>query len=134
MINDDATSSILRTRSSTDLSTSVAQIVVEYNGVDDGGGCSGDSDRKCSPDFYRGFIQGFSKIAVLKTSSSTNSSTSATQIAVEYDEVDGGGGKSVKKLSKSRKSLNGLKNLQKPSVWRNVYQSTDPPSKDSSFR
>ena len=32
-----------------------------------------------------------------------DSSTSATQIAVKDDKVDGGGGKSVKKLSKSRK-------------------------------
>ena len=39
--------------------------------------------------------------SMLKTSSSTDSSTSATQIAVKYDEVDGGGGKLVKKLSKS---------------------------------
>ena len=52
---------------------------------------------------------------------------------VKYDEVDGGG-KLVKKSSKSRrivkesKSFKGLKNLQKPSVRRNVYRSTDPPS------
>ena len=50
-------------------------------------------------------IQSFSAIAapltlMLKTSLSTNLSTSKTQIAVEYDEVDGGG-KSVKKSSKS---------------------------------
>ena len=84
------------------------------------------------------FIQGFSTIAVLltlmlRTSSSTDSSTSTTQIAVEYDEVDGGG-KLVEKSSKSQrivkesKSFKGLKNLQRPSVPRNVYQSTDPPS------
>ena len=59
-----------------------------------------------SSDFYRGSIQDFSKIAapltsMLRTSSSTHSLTSATQIAVEYDGVDGGGGKSVKKLSKA---------------------------------
>ena len=68
---------------------------------------------------------------MLRTSSSTDSSTSATQIAVKYDGVDGGGDQSVKKLSKSRqklKSLKGLKNLQRPSVWRNVYRSTDLPS------
>ena len=57
---------------------------------------------------------------------------------VKYDEVDGGrsgaGGKLVKKSSKSRrivkesKSFKGLKNLQRPSVRRNVYRSTDPPS------
>ena len=54
---------------------------------------------RCSPDFYRGFIQGFSKIAapltsMLRTSSSTDSSTSMTQIVVEYDGVDDGGGRS----------------------------------------
>ena len=57
--------------------------------------------------FYRHFIQGFSKIAapltlMLRTSSSTDSSTSAAQIVVE-DRVDGGGGgggTSVKKSSK----------------------------------
>ena len=37
---------------------------------------------------------------MLRTSSSTDSSTSAAQIAVEYDGVDGGGGKSVEKSSK----------------------------------
>ena len=87
---------------------------------------------RSSPDFYRGFIQDFSKIAapltsMLRTSSSTNSSTSATQIAVEYDEVDGGGGKSVTKSSKVYKSQKPEKS-QRSSVRRNVYQSTDPPS------
>ena len=38
--------SMLRTSSSTDSSASAAQIVGEYNEVDDGGGRSGDSDRK----------------------------------------------------------------------------------------
>ena len=65
------------------------------------------------------FIQGFSAVAasltsMLETSSSMNPSTSETQIAFQYDEVDGGG-KSVKKLSKSRrivkKSPKNLKGL-----------------------
>ena len=48
------------------------------------------------------FIQGFSTVAtlltsMLKTRSSMDSPTSATQIAVEHDEI-GAGGKSVKKL------------------------------------
>ena len=57
---------------------------------------------------------------------------------IKYDEVDGGRsgavGKSVQKSSKSRrivkesKSFKGLKILQRPSVRRNVYRSTDPPS------
>ena len=46
--------------------------------------------------------------SMLRTSSSTDSSNSATQIAVEYDEVDGGrsgaGGKLVKKSSKKSKN------------------------------
>ena len=48
-----------------------------------------------------------------------------TQSIVKYDKVDGGG-KLVKKLSKSRrivkesKSFKDLKNLQKPLVRRNV--------------
>ena len=42
-----------------------------------------------------------------------------TQIAVEDDRVDSGGGKSVEKSSKNPKNLKGLKNLQSPSVWRN---------------
>ena len=52
---------------------------------------------------------------------------------VKHDKVDVGG-KSVKKLLKSQrivkesKSFKGLKNLQKPSVQRNVYQNTNPPS------
>ena len=102
---------------------------------------------RCSSDFYRRSIQGFSQIAVpltsmlktsgstestsrfgksgvgvggdgsndgghdtgttssmLRTSSLTDSSTSATQITVEYDGVDGGGGKWVEESSKSRKT------------------------------
>ena len=48
----------------------------------------------------------------------------------EYDWVDasGGGGKFVKKLLKScqkSKNLKGLESLQRPSVEKNVYQSTD---------
>ena len=61
---------------------------------------------------------------------------------IKYEKVDRGKsgviGKLVKKLSKSHqkveklskspKSLKGLNNLQRPLVWKNVYQSTDPPS------
>ena len=70
-------------------------------------------------------------ILMLRTSTLTDSSTRTTQIAVKYDGVDGGDDQSVKKSSKSRqklKSFKGLENLQKPSVRKNVYQSTDPPS------
>ena len=37
---------MLRTISSTDLLTSATQIMVDYDGVDGGGGQSGSSDRK----------------------------------------------------------------------------------------
>ena len=40
------------------------------------------------------------------SSLSTDSSPSTTQIAVEYDGVDGGGGRWVKKSSKSQKTSN----------------------------
>ena len=83
------------------------------------------------------FIQGFSTIAapltsMLRTSLSMESSISATQIAVEYNEVDGASGKWVKKLLKSWKIVKKSKKPQKPEklqkslVWRNVYQSTNP--------
>ena len=68
-------------------------------------------------------------------SASTDSSTSAAKVLVQYDEVDRGRSgaisKSVKKSSKSRrivkspKNLKGLKKLRRPLVWRNVYWSTD---------
>ena len=41
--------SMLRTSSLTDSSAGATQIVVEYDGVDDGGGCSGDSNRNVHP-------------------------------------------------------------------------------------
>ena len=40
---------MLRTSSSTNSSTSAAQIVVEYDGIDDGDGRNGDFDRKFHP-------------------------------------------------------------------------------------
>ena len=72
--------------------------------------------------------------SMLRTSLLTNSSTSATQIAVKYNEVYGGGDKLVEKSSKVEKPQNSEK-LQRSSVRRNVYQSTGPLStKNSSFR
>ena len=55
---------------------------------------------------------------------------------VEYDGDDGRGewyywqiGQKVVKKSKNyQKSFKDLKNLQKPSVRKNVYQNTNPPS------
>ena len=84
--------SILKTSSLTDSSTSMTQIVVEYGGVDDGAITS-----------------------MLKTSSSTDSSASAAQFVVESDGVDASGGgdsKSVKKSSKSRELSKSPKNLK----------------------
>ena len=67
-----------------------------------------------------------------------DSSTSAARVMVKYEEVDGGRsgavGKSVKKSSKSRRIIKKSEKPQRPeklqrsSVRRNVYRSTDPPS------
>ena len=73
-------------------------------GNNDGGDCNGDSDRNSS-DAPKLMCLSTPLILRLKTSSSTDLSTSATQIAVKYDEFDGGKsgavGKSIKKSSKS---------------------------------
>ena len=111
-INDDATSSMLRTSSSTDSSTSMTQIVVEYDGVDNGGGRSGDFDRKFHLKLQYNSRAIHPLTSMLRTSSSTDSSTSATQSAVKYDEVDGGG-KLVEKSSKSRKIVKKPKKPQR---------------------
>ena len=77
--------------------------------------------------------------SILRTSLSTDSSTSATNSVVKYDEVDDSG-KFVKKLSESRKIVKKSKkfqrseNLQRLLVRRNIYQNTDFLStKNSSF-
>lgn len=41
--------SILKTNSLTDLSTSVTQIMFEYNRIDNSGSCNGDFDRRFHP-------------------------------------------------------------------------------------
>ena len=46
---------------------------------------------------------------MLRTSSSTDSSTSAAQIVFEYDKVGSGSGKLIKKLSKVEKSTKSKK-------------------------
>ena len=68
--------SMLRTSSLTDSSTSMTQIVFEYNGVDDGGGCSGDSDKNLS-DAPKSIYPLAPLISRLRMSASTDSSTSA---------------------------------------------------------
>ena len=91
---------------------------------------------RCSSDFYRRSIQGFNKIAapltsMLRTSSSTDSSTSATQIAVEYDGVDGGGGQLVEKSSKSRRIVERSEKPQRP---EKVMQATGSEERSPKYR
>ena len=127
---------VLRTSSLKDSLASTAQIIVEFDWVDAGVGGGGISVEMLSK------VEKLSLDApksicphVLRTSMSITSSSTArqlVQIAVEYDEIRGDGGKLVIKkvgeLSKSPKNLKGLKILQRPSIWKNVYQSTDLPS------
>ena len=72
----------------------------------------------------------------LRTSTLTNSSTSATRVMVKYNEVDRGRSgvisklvkksrQKVKEMSKSPQNLKSLKNLQKSLIGTNVYQSTN---------
>ena len=99
---------------------------------------------RCLSDFYRRFIRGFSRIiaplaSMLKTTGSFGLSTPKA-FRAENDEVDGGDGRAdetVVDLSKS-KSRRIVKKSEKPqrpeklqisSVRKNVYQSTDPPSR-----
>ena len=58
-----------------------------------------------------------------------DSSISATQITVKYDEVDGGGGKSVKKSSKSRRIV---KKPEKPQNPEKVAQAIGSEERSSS--
>ena len=88
--------------------------------VDDGGGGklveTSSKVEESSSDAPKSMCPLVPHTSMLKTSSSTDLSTSAIQSAVKYDEVDGGG-KSVKKSSKSQriviesKNFKGLKNL-----------------------
>ena len=70
----------------------MTQIVVKYDGVDDDGGSSGDSKKKYSSNAPKSICFPVPRTLMLKTSSSTDSSTSATQIVVEYNKVEDGGG------------------------------------------
>ena len=141
---------MLETSGSTESTTrpGKGRVGVDGNGSNDsghvdGGSRSSDSDKNSS-DAPKLMCSPTSLISRLRTSISTDSSASAAQIVVEFDGVDrsksGAVGKSVEKLSKieksskSPKSHKGLKNLQRPLVWSNVYQSTNPLSKNSSFR
>ena len=80
------------------------------DGGDDGGGCISDFDMKFHLRFY---TIAAPLTSIIKTSLSTDSSTSATKIAVKHDEVDGGGGKLVKKVVKKSKNCQKAKNLKR---------------------
>ena len=64
------------------------------------GGCNGDSDRNLL-DAPKSMYSPVLLTLILRTSSSTDSSISATQITVKYNEVSNDSSKLVKKLSKS---------------------------------
>ena len=92
---------IFRTSSLTNSSTSATQISIGYDKVDDGGSCSGDFNKKFYPRL---------KIIVVLFISMLRASSSIVyqlvEIAVEYDEFNGGGGKLVvKKLENCQKAL-----------------------------
>ena len=109
--------------------------MIEYDGVDDGSGRNGDFNKK----FYSR-LQYNSRIthpltSMLRTSSSTDLSTSTAQIVVEFDEVDmvvvllGCRSKScqkVEKVSKSPKKLKDLKSCEHHQFGRTFYQRTNP--------
>ena len=106
--------SMFRTSSSTDSSTSATQIAFEHDEVDAGGKSVEMSSKveELSSDAPKSMCPPVPRTSILRTSSLTESSTSATQSAVKYDEVDGGG-KSVKKSSKSRRIVKKSKKPQR---------------------
>ena len=61
---------------------------------------------------------------MLNNSSSTDSSTSVTQIGVKHNEVDAGG-KSVGKLSKSQRFVKKSKKLQKSKKFAKAISSEE---------
>ena len=69
--------------------------------------------------------------SMFRTSSSTDSSTSATQIAVQYDRLDGGGGQLVKKSSKSRRIVERSEKPQRP---EKVMQATGSEERSPKYR
>ena len=103
---------MLTTSGSTESTTrpGKGRVGVGGDGSDDGGHIDGGGGGKSvetsskveelSSDAPKSRCPPVPRTSMLRTSSSTDSSTSATQNAVKYDEVDGGG-KLVKKSSKS---------------------------------
>ena len=125
-INDNATSLMLRTCSSKDSLTSVTQIVVEYDGVDDGDGCSGDFDKKFHPKLQYDIRATYSLTSILRASSSTDSSTSMAQIVVKFDGVNTGGGAISKLVKKSSKSRRIVKKPKKPQKSKKIAKTIGP--------
>ena len=64
----------------------------DNSGHNNSNNCGGSSNRKYSSDFHKSKIS-ISLTLMLRTSLSIDSSTSAPQITIEYNEVNGGGGK-----------------------------------------
>ena len=79
---------MLKTNLLIDLSTSIIQIMVKYDWVDDGSSSNSDSNRKCLSDTPKSIYLLTSYILILRMSSLIDLSTSATHIVVEYDKVD----------------------------------------------
>ena len=71
---------------------------------------------------------------MIRTSSSTDSSTTATQIAVKYDGVDGGAGKLVEKSSKSQRIVKESEEPQRPEKSAKTIGSEEPSSLTSDTR
>ena len=84
--------------------------MVEFDKIDDGSGCNGNFDRNVR--FLR-VKHDRPLLLMLRTSSSIDLSVGATQFAVDYDEVDNGGGKLVQKLWISRKIIKKPKKPQR---------------------
>ena len=121
-INDNATSLILRMSLSTDSSTSMTQIVVQYDGVDNGISCNSDFNKKFYLKLPYDNRTTHLLTLALRTSSLTDSSTSVAKIMVEFDGVDtsvGAVSKLVKKLSKSWRIV---KKPKKPQMSEKIIE------------
>ena len=70
--------------------------------------------------------------SMVRTSLSTDSSVSAAQFAVDYDEVDDGGSKSVEKSSISPRIVKKPKKLQRPEKIAKAIGSEEPLPKHQS--
>lgn len=115
--------SIFRTNVLTDSSTSLIQIVIEYDKIDNSDSCSDDFDKKISIstdssaraaeiEFDYDGVNNDTTSSIFETSLLRDLSTSGTWIMIKFNEVDASGGtnsKLVKKLLKSQKIIIKLK-------------------------